>query len=228
MIWFPALFIVIAGVIITGAFTLTDLQIPSTEFSAADQRKKYWRLWRTPDLELWRYGIFFPPVFKDSIYTGYFKNFTMENNFVMPVFGRLGMIWCAGISNYAREKPGMGSGHDRFTSFREILNLPRYYNFNYLSCLWRGIISLWLQHSVQCGFYKIICRKSGGTTGRYTGACTELSEIVVLFTFLVIEKILFLKGFLCWIYTTPSWVKQTSIKADYTADGMDVDLNDSE
>jgi adenosylcobinamide-GDP ribazoletransferase len=194
-----ALFIVIAGVIITGGLHLDGLADTFDGIFSCRPKERILEIMKDPRLGTFGgMALFFLLFLKVAFILGISKSLLWKIIFVMPVFGRLGMIWCAGISSYAREKSGMGSATIDYTGFREILICTGTTILITFLVMGRGMIfPLVTTILFSVVFTKFICSKIGGTTGDILGACTELSELVVLFTILVIEKILFLKGFLC-------------------------------
>jgi adenosylcobinamide-GDP ribazoletransferase len=194
-----ALFTVIAGVIITGGLHLDGLSDTFDGIFSCRPKEKILEIMKDPRLGTFGgMALFFALLLKIAFIMSISKTLILTTVFVMPVFGRLGMIWCAGTSKYAREKSGMGSATIDFTGFREIIICTGITIL--ITFLIMGpamIFPLAATIIFTLIFTGFICSKIGGTTGDILGACTELSEIVVLFTVLVIEKIPFIKDFLC-------------------------------
>lgn len=194
-----ALFTVIAGVLITGGLHLDGLADTFDGIFSYRSKEKMLEIMKDPRLGTFGgMALFFALLLKIAFIMSISKTLILKTVFIMPVFGRLGMIWCAGTSKYAREKSGMGSATIDFTGFREIVICTGITILTTFLIMGPAMIfPLATTIIFTVVFTRFICSRIGGTTGDILGACTELSETVVLFTVLVIEKLPFIKDFLC-------------------------------
>ncbi len=190
-----AVFTVIGGVIITGGLHLDGLADTFDGIFSYRPKEKMLEIMKDPRLGTFGgMALFFLLLLKILFILSISKIVVGKAIFVMPLFGRLGMIWCAGTSEYAREKSGMGSGTIDFTGFREILLCTGITVLIAFFAIGPSMIfPLATTIIFTLVFTKFIYSKIGGTTGDILGACTEISEIVLLFTVLIMEKLSLIK-----------------------------------
>ncbi|MEQ8191310.1 MAG: adenosylcobinamide-GDP ribazoletransferase [Candidatus Eremiobacterota bacterium] len=186
-----AVFTVIGGVIITGGLHLDGLADTFDGIFSYRPKEKMLEIMKDPRLGTFGgMALFFLLLLKIIFLLSISKILLGKAIFVMPLFGRLGMIWCAGISEYAREKSGMGSATIDFAGFREIVICTGItILIAFLAMGSSMIVPLATTIVFTLIFTKFIYSKIGGTTGDILGACTEISEILLLFTILVMEKL---------------------------------------
>ncbi|MEQ8220911.1 MAG: adenosylcobinamide-GDP ribazoletransferase [Candidatus Eremiobacterota bacterium] len=186
-----AVFTVIGGVLITGGLHLDGLADTFDGIFSYRPKEKMLEIMKDPRLGTFGgMALFFLLLLKILFILSISRFLLGKVIFVMPLFGRLGMIWCAGTSEYAREKSGMGSATIDFTGFREILLCTGTTVLIAFFAIGPSLIFPVATTIIfTLIFTKFIYSKIGGTTGDILGACTEISEIVLLFTVLVMEKL---------------------------------------
>lgn len=102
---------------------------------------------------------------------------------IMPVISRMSVVWCAGISRYARDDQGMGKIIVEKTGAGKIIIatlFTLFFTFFIVKLISLVVISVAILFTL---IFAAFCKhKIGGVTGDILGALIELSEVIILLT----------------------------------------------
>lgn len=184
-----AFFVVLGEIIITGSLHLDGLADTFDGLFSYRPKKKILEIMK--DSQIGIYGtisLILVIIFKIILLCYLPAKLIIQYIVLMPVFSRLNIVWCAGISDYARKEKGIGKSVIENTGIKEI------FITTFISII-IGMILLFIKSFIliivsiffAVGFTLYVKKKINGTTGDVLGAVVELSEVVILFTAFLLE-----------------------------------------
>jgi adenosylcobinamide-GDP ribazoletransferase len=187
-----AIFIVFAEIIVTGGLHLDGLADSCDGLFSGRNKEKTLEIMKDSRIGTnGAIGIILLIIFKISILFSLGKDDFIKYLLIFPVMGRLNVVWSAGISKYARNSEGMGKSITNITGVKQII-------ISSIITLIIGVLILKIYFLIVfvmsilfvLTFTFYVKRKIDGITGDIMGATIEMTEVLILFIFFVIEKFL--------------------------------------
>ena len=191
-----AVFLLLAPVVLTGAFHLEGLSDTADGFLSGRDSEGMLRIMK--DSHVGTMGMIAVVslmlaklIFLHEIVQSLNPFLVMGVLLLVPMLSRWAMVISAGVSQYARSKPGLGSAFTErvgikliiFSSFVPVIAAAVYLRIMGGFCIVITILAALLASWVSK-------RKIGGVTGDVLGGINEITEVILLFSVILLSNVI--------------------------------------
>jgi len=189
-----ALFLLVAPVILTGAFHLEGLSDTADGFLSGRDREGMLRIMKdgyvgTMGMIVVVSLMLAKLVFLNEIVQNLNRSLIVGTLFFVPVLSRWAMVISTGISQYARSEPGLGSAFTERVGVKIIIIsglVPVIATAAYLRIMGGLCVVIAILTALLVSW--IAKRKIDGVTGDVLGGVNEITEVILLFSVIAISR----------------------------------------